>query len=46
MLSLIARPENGTETERQTFEAGRDGMKQGFGGTLARLDSYLAKLLA
>jgi uncharacterized protein YndB with AHSA1/START domain len=44
MLTLVARPEGGTDTERRVFEAGRDSMKQGFGGTFAALDSYLARL--
>ena len=44
MLSLISRPENATDTERTTFEAGRADMKQGFNGSFAMLDAYLAKL--
>jgi uncharacterized protein YndB with AHSA1/START domain len=34
---------NATEAERQAFEAGFDGMKQGFAGTFDQLDAYLAK---
>lgn len=34
---------NATEVERQTFEAGFEGMKQGFGGTYDQLDEYLKK---
>ena len=30
-------PHNATEDERKTFEAGRDSMRQGWGGTLDRL---------
>ena len=45
LLTLIVRPdENSTDVERQTFEAGRGSMKQGFSGTFAMLDEYLAKL--
>jgi uncharacterized protein YndB with AHSA1/START domain len=44
MLTVIARPDGGTGEERQVFEAGRDSMKQGFSGTFATLDRYLAKL--
>ena len=33
---------NASETERRTFEAGFDGMKQGFGGTWDQLAAYLA----
>lgn len=32
-----------TETERKTFEAGRDSMRQGWTGTLDQLAEYLAK---
>jgi uncharacterized protein YndB with AHSA1/START domain len=31
-----------TEHERQVFEAGKDSMRQGWTGTLDRLDAYLA----
>jgi uncharacterized protein YndB with AHSA1/START domain len=36
-------PYTATEEERRTFEAGRDSMNQGWGGTLDRLAAYLAK---
>lgn len=36
-------PINATDVERKTFEDGRDGMKQGWGGTLDYLVEYLAK---
>jgi uncharacterized protein YndB with AHSA1/START domain len=32
-----------TESERKTFEAGRDSMQEGFKGTLEQLADYLAK---
>jgi len=37
-------PHNATETEFKTFDAGRDSMKQGWGGTLEQLTAHLAKL--
>jgi uncharacterized protein YndB with AHSA1/START domain len=37
-------PLNASETERKTFEDGRKGMQQGWGGTLDQLEAYLAKL--
>ena len=36
-------PINATEAERKTFEEGREGMKQGWTGTLDYLVEYLAK---
>ncbi len=36
-------PYNATEEERKTFDAGRDSMNQGWGGTLDQLAAYLAK---
>jgi uncharacterized protein YndB with AHSA1/START domain len=36
-------PLNASETERKTFEDGRKGMQQGWGGTLDQLAAYLAK---
>jgi uncharacterized protein YndB with AHSA1/START domain len=42
-LTLHGIPLNATEVERKTFEAGRDGMRQGFAGTLDQLAEYLAK---
>jgi len=40
---LTAVAYNATDTERATFEAGLDGMDEGFTGTLDQLDAYLAK---
>jgi uncharacterized protein YndB with AHSA1/START domain len=34
-------PHDASEVEQQTFEAGRDSMKQGWGGTLDQLTAYL-----
>ncbi len=34
---------NATEAERQTFDAGHDSMRQGWGGTMDQLAAYLAK---
>ena len=36
-------PTNATELERKTFVDGRDGMKQGWGGTFDQFAAYLAK---
>jgi uncharacterized glyoxalase superfamily protein PhnB/uncharacterized protein YndB with AHSA1/START domain len=36
-------PYNATETERKTFDAGHDSMRQGWSGTLEQLADYLAK---
>ena len=36
-------PVDATETERKTFEEGRDSMKAGWTGTFDRLDDYLAR---
>ena len=36
-------PHNASEEERKTFEAGRDSMRQGWGGTMDQLAAYLAK---
>jgi hypothetical protein len=35
--------EGSSELERKTFEAGRDSMKQGWGGTMDQLMAYLSK---
>ena len=43
MLTVYGTPINATEEERETFDAGRGSMKQGFTGTLDRLAAYLAK---
>jgi uncharacterized protein YndB with AHSA1/START domain/uncharacterized glyoxalase superfamily protein PhnB len=37
-------PLNPTPQERATFDAGHDGMKQGWAGTMEQLAAYLAKL--
>ena len=37
-------PLNATEAERKTFEAGHEGMKQGWTGTFDPLAAYLAKV--
>jgi uncharacterized protein YndB with AHSA1/START domain len=42
LLSMETIAVNASDAERQTFVAGRDGMRQGFGGTLDQLDAYLA----
>ncbi len=34
--------EDSTPTERQTFDAGRDSMKQGWSGTFEQLEAYLS----
>src|SRR5262245_42152996 len=36
-------PHDASEEERETFEAGRDSMRQGWGGTLDQLEAYLAR---
>jgi uncharacterized protein YndB with AHSA1/START domain len=36
-------PIDPTDEERKTFEAGRDGMRQGWTGTFEQLGDYLAK---
>jgi uncharacterized protein YndB with AHSA1/START domain len=42
-FTLRWAPYNATEQERNTFDAGRDGMTQGWGGTMDQLEAYLAK---
>jgi uncharacterized protein YndB with AHSA1/START domain len=42
-LTIRWSPHNATEEERKTFDAGHDGMRQGWGGTLEVLTAYLAK---
>jgi uncharacterized protein YndB with AHSA1/START domain len=37
------QPHNATPAERRTFDAGRDGMRQGWSGTMDQLAAYLAK---
>jgi len=36
-------PTNATELERKTFEDGRDGMRQGWGGTFDQFAAYLRR---
>jgi uncharacterized protein YndB with AHSA1/START domain len=36
-------PHNATDEERKTFDAGHDSMRQGWGGTLDKLEGYVAK---
>jgi len=42
-VTLRGIPWSATEVERQTFEAGRESMQMGFGGTLDQLAAYLAQ---
>ena len=35
--------DSSTEIERKTFDEGREGMKQGWGGTMEQFAAYLAK---
>ncbi|MEA2938406.1 MAG: hypothetical protein QOC56_1910 [Alphaproteobacteria bacterium] len=37
-------PHNASEEERKTFDAGHDSMRQGWGGTMEQLQTYLAKV--
>ena len=37
-------PTNATESERKTFDEGRDFMEEGFAGSFEKLDKYLASL--
>lgn len=41
-LTLHWSAYNATEVERQTFDSSHDGMTQGWGGTMAQLEAYLA----
>jgi uncharacterized protein YndB with AHSA1/START domain len=43
-MTISGYPINATDEERQTYNAGRGSMKQGFTGTLDQLDAYLAKV--
>jgi uncharacterized protein YndB with AHSA1/START domain len=36
-------PHNPTDEEQQTFDAGHDSMRQGWGGTLDKLQAYLVR---
>ena len=42
VLTLSAAPLNASESERQTFAGAVAGMDQGWGGTFAQLETYLA----
>jgi uncharacterized protein YndB with AHSA1/START domain len=44
-VTIASRPHAATDSERRTFDAGREGMRQGFDGTLDRLAAYLAKTM-
>jgi uncharacterized protein YndB with AHSA1/START domain len=41
-LTVRWSPINATEAEQQTFDAGHDSMRQGWGGTLDQLGAYLS----
>lgn len=41
-LTVRWSPINPTAEEQQTFDAGHDSMRQGWGGSLDKLDAYLA----
>jgi uncharacterized protein YndB with AHSA1/START domain len=43
-LTIEWLPYNATEEELNTFNGAFEGMNQGFGGTFAKLEEYLAKL--
>jgi uncharacterized protein YndB with AHSA1/START domain len=43
-IRLEWRAINASEKERDTFDAAHDSMTQGWGGTMAALDTYLAKI--
>lgn len=43
-VTLRCRPHEASGEEQATFEAGRDGMHAGFGGTFDQLEAYLATL--
>jgi uncharacterized protein YndB with AHSA1/START domain len=42
-LAMTGVPIRATESERKTFEAGRESMQKGWAGTLDQLAEYLAK---
>ena len=44
LLAVRWDPINPTPEESASFDAGRDGMSQGWGGSLDRLGDYLAKV--
>jgi uncharacterized protein YndB with AHSA1/START domain len=43
-FTLTWAPHNATDLERNTFDAGRAGMEQGWGGTMEQLTAHLASL--
>ncbi len=43
-LTLRWLPHNATEVERQTFDTSHAGMTQGWSGTMAQLETYLAMI--
>ena len=45
LLTVRAVPFEATEEEIRTFEAGRDSMKGGWGGTFDQLEAYLAEAM-
>jgi uncharacterized protein YndB with AHSA1/START domain len=46
LLTLRGEPHNASALEQQTFAAGFESMRMGFGGTLDQLQAYLATLSA
>jgi uncharacterized protein YndB with AHSA1/START domain len=45
-LTIRWSPLNATPDERNTFDTSHDGMRQGWGGTLDQLETYLADTVA
>lgn len=45
-LDLFSEPVNASESEVSTFNGMMDSMRQGFGGTMSQLESYLEALQA
>ena len=43
LLTIEWSAHNSTDAEHETFDAGHDSMRQGWGGTLGQLAEYLAK---
>jgi uncharacterized protein YndB with AHSA1/START domain len=43
-MTLVWEPYEATEEERKTFDTSRDGMNQGWAGTMEQLVAYLAKM--
>lgn len=44
LYTIAWQPHESDDVGIATFDSARDGMKAGFGGTFAKLDSYLAQL--